>query len=63
MLPVLVQVRDSAVTHGPSSWIILSRSPPFLSDRTAQKRGLPWIPRRKVIWTDSFSNLLQILRW
>ena len=63
MFPMLVHVRDLAVTHGPSSWMILSRSIPFLNDPVLKQHGVPWIPQRKVIWSDSFSNLYQILRW
>ncbi len=61
--PILIHVRDMTVSHGPSSWMILSRSQPFLKDPVLHERGAPWIPRREVIWTDSFSNLFQILRW
>jgi hypothetical protein len=61
--PLLIHVRDSTVSHGPSSWMILSRSQSFLKDPGLLERGTQWIPQREVIWTDSFSNLFQILRW
>ena len=63
MSPFLIHVRDVTVSHGPSSWMILSRSQSFLKDPLLAERGAPWIPRREVIWTDSFSNLFQILQW
>lgn len=63
MLPLLCRTTDQTVTHGPSSWMILSRSLPFLRDPAVHQSGAPWIPKREVIWTDSFSNLFQILRW
>jgi hypothetical protein len=63
LFPVHFQVRQMAVTHSPSSWMILSRSLPFLKDPVVHEHGYPWIPKRKIIWTDSFSNLYQILRW
>jgi hypothetical protein len=43
--------------------MILSRPQPFLKDLVLLESGSPWIPQREVIWTDSFSNLFQILRW
>jgi hypothetical protein len=61
--PILIQVNDSTLSHGPSSWMILSRSKLFLKDPVLLGRGSPWIPQREVIWTDSFSNLFQILCW
>ena len=63
MLPLFFQVADQTVTHSPSSWIILSRSMPFLKDPVVHDHAFPWIPKREVIWTDSSSNLFQILRW
>jgi hypothetical protein len=63
MLPLLCRTTEQTVTHGPSSWMILSRSLPFLKDPAVHQCGAPWIPKREVIWTDSFSNLFQILRW
>jgi hypothetical protein len=63
LTPLLIHVRDVTVSHGPSSWMLLSRSQPFLKDPVLHERGAPSIPQREVIWTDSFSNLFQILRW
>ena len=63
LFPVIHQIRDTSLTHHPSSWMILSRSLPFLKDPVLHEHGLPWIPQSKVIWSDSFSNLYQILRW
>lgn len=63
MMPVFFQLNDHSPTHLPSSWILLSRSMPFLLDPVVRSRGYPAIPRREVIWTDSFSNLFQVLRW
>ena len=63
MLPVMFQLADQTPTHSPSAWILLSRSLPFLQDPVVHQYGIPWIPKREVIWTDSFSNLYQILRW
>ena len=63
LLPLVFRTTDQTVTHGPSSWMILSRSLPFLQDPVVHQHGFPWLPQREVIWTDSFSNLFQILRW
>jgi hypothetical protein len=63
LLPVLFRTTDQTVTHGPSSWLILSESLGFLKDEEIRRHGFPWIPQREVLWTDSFSNLFQILRW
>jgi hypothetical protein len=63
MLPVMFQVADQTPTRSPSAWMLLSRSLPFLQDSELHRYGIPWIPKREVIWTDSFSNLYQILRW
>ncbi len=63
LFPLHFQVREMAVTHSHSSWMILSRSLPFLKDPVVHERGFPWIPKNKVVWTDSFSNLYQIIRW
>ena len=63
LLPVLFRTTDQNVTHGPSSWLILSESLGFLKDEEIRRHGFPWIPQREVLWTDSFSNLFQILRW
>jgi hypothetical protein len=63
MLPLSFLTTGHTVTHSPSSWMILSRSLPFLHDPEVHQHGFPWIPKREVIWTDSFSNLFQILRW
>lgn len=63
LFPVYFQTRDQSLTHSPSSWMILSGSLPFLKDPVLHERGYPWIRKRKVVWTDSFSNLYQILRW
>jgi spermidine synthase len=63
MFPVYFQARDQTVTHSPSSWMILTGSRSLLKDPVLHERGYPWIRKRKVVWTDSFSNLYQILRW
>jgi hypothetical protein len=63
MMPVHFQLADQSTTHSPSSWVLLSRSMPFLQDQVVRQLGFPGVPRREVIWTDSFSNLFQVLRW
>lgn len=63
MMPVHFQLNDHSTTHSPSSWVLLSRSMPFLQDPVVRRLGFPGVPKHEVIWTDSFSNLFQVLRW
>jgi hypothetical protein len=63
MMPVHFQLNDHSTTHSPSSWVLLSRSMSFLQDPVVRKLGFPGVPRSEVMWTDSFSNLFQVLRW
>ena len=42
--------------------MLVTRSHEFIAQSEVQKRSTPWKLRRELIWTDSFSNLLHLLR-
>jgi hypothetical protein len=61
---VLIEDRGDAIQSYDSVWMLLTRKRDFLelpaiSARSAQR---PSIPTSLPIWTDDFSNLLQILK-
>lgn len=60
--PVLIEVGRGDIRTSPSSWMLVTRSHEFIAQSEVQKRSTPWKLRRELIWTDSFSNLLHLLR-
>jgi hypothetical protein len=42
--------------------MLVTRSPAFLARAEIRQRAHLWQPRRDLVWTDAFSNLLHLLR-
>ncbi len=61
--PLSFDLRTASPTHSPSSWVLLTRSSAFFKDPVVHQYGFPCLPRNEVVWTDSHSNLYQLLRW
>jgi spermidine synthase len=59
---MLVEVRQTSLQAQPSSWMLVTRSPAFITSPEVQKLARVWQPRRDLVWTDDFSNLLHLLR-
>ena len=58
---ILVEVGQIGLQTRPSSWMLVTRSPAFIANAEVRQRALVWQPRRDLIWTDDFSNLLHLL--
>jgi spermidine synthase len=59
---LLVEVGQIGIQTRPSSWMLVTRSPDFIANDEVRKHAHIWQPRRDLIWTDAFSNLLHLLR-
>jgi hypothetical protein len=62
MVPLLAVVSNDFPYRSTSSWMLLTRSMPFLRNPAVQQRCRPWSPKRRIIWTDNHSNLFSIIR-
>jgi hypothetical protein len=60
----LIEDRGDGIRSYDSSWMLLTRGQGFLQLPAIAGRSVavPAIPARLPVWTDDFSNLLQILR-
>lgn len=46
-----------------SQWVLITQNREFLGDETVQRAAHPWpADGRRVLWTDNFSSLFQLLR-
>ena len=60
---VLVADRPSPDGRSPSDWALVTRSTTFLQQPEIIAYSTPIVPRSGLpVWTDQFSNLLQILK-
>lgn len=59
---LLIEVVQIGLQTSPSSWMLITQSAAFTSNTEVQKRSIIWKPRRELLWTDAFSNLLHLLR-
>lgn len=46
----------------PSHWMLLTRNRAFLEDKIVSERVTIYEPRRRVLWTDNFSNIFELLK-
>ena len=61
-----VDLSESEIADGkqPSSWVIMARQERVLTPLTASGRWKPLAgDARGTLWTDNYSNILQVLRW
>ena len=59
---LLAEVLQVGPLTSPSSWVLLTRSTTFPNDMEVRKRSHILPQRQPVVWTDTFSNLLHLLR-
>ncbi len=62
LTPLLINIGQIGLQTTPSSWMLLTRSPAFIANPEVLNRALVWQPRQALVWTDSFSNLLPLLK-
>lgn len=57
----LVDLDEWSLLHTPSRWALLTKNPALFERPELSERSREWQPRRTVLWTDSFSNLFQLM--
>jgi hypothetical protein len=45
-----------------SRWVLLCRNPAFFESEEIRSKSVPWGEGKDILWTDSFSNMLGLLR-
>lgn len=58
----VIYSRGQQPDNTPSRWVLLARDPDSLQQPAVQSAREPDRDHREVLWTDDFSNLLQLLR-
>jgi hypothetical protein len=58
----MIDLTAVSLFNVPSRWALLCRDPEVFQHPEFRRRLTIWFPRRRVVWTDSFSNLFQLLR-
>lgn len=55
---------DDTISEGASVWILLTHSDEFISDEaiTQHVTSLEEYDSRRIVWTDQYSNLLEVLK-
>jgi hypothetical protein len=60
------QLSDGEIAEGkqPSNWVIMTRQKEMLRAFQADSRWKPLLNNHQgEVWTDNYSNILQVLRW
>jgi hypothetical protein len=59
----LRQLNYSVVSDGTSTWMLLARNPAMLQlPNLGEKSTSVHLARRPLVWTDDYSNLIQLFR-
>lgn len=58
----IVDVREISLRKTPSRWALFTKNPNLFRHPETEKRFQIWTPTRRIVWTDSFSNLLHLLK-